>query len=48
MYDIIYKQRQRSGRDNIAVAFKSYVIKDWSQFLFGSLRNNPNQVIHTM
>jgi hypothetical protein len=28
MYDIIYKQRQRSGRDNIAVAFKSYVIKD--------------------
>ena len=48
MYDIIYKQGQRSGRDNMAVAFKFYVIKDWSQFFFGSWRNNPNQVMHTV
>ena len=48
MYDIIYKQGQRSGCDNMAVAFKFYVIKDWSQFLFGSWRNNPNQVMHTV
>ena len=37
MHDIIYRRRQRSGRDYMAVAFQSsYVIKDWSQFLFGS------------
>jgi hypothetical protein len=37
MHDIIYRRRQRSGRDYMAVAFKSsYVIKDLSQFLFGS------------
>jgi hypothetical protein len=49
MYDIIYNQGQRSGRDNMAVAFKSsYVIKDWSQFLLGSWRNNLNQVVHTV
>jgi hypothetical protein len=42
MHDIIYKGCQRSGRDYMAVAFKSsYVIKDWSQFLFGSWRNKP-------
>jgi hypothetical protein len=23
-------------------------IKDWSQFLFGSWRNNLNQVVHTV
>jgi hypothetical protein len=49
MHDIIYRRRQRSGRDYMAVAFKSsYVIKDWSQFVFGSWRNNLNQVVHTV
>ena len=49
MHDIIYRWRQRSGRDYMAVAFQSsYVIKDWSQFLFGSWRNNLNQVMHTV
>ena len=26
----------------------AYIIKDWSQFLFGSRRNNLNQVAHTV
>jgi hypothetical protein len=49
MHEIIYRCRQRSGREYMAVAFKSsYVIKDWSQFLFGSWRNNLNQVVPTV
>jgi hypothetical protein len=29
------------------ITTKDKLIKDWSQFLFGSWRNNLNQVVHT-
>ena len=44
----LYFQIMRCKKKNLCVVLPEVIIKDWSQFFFGSWRNKLKNVVHTV